>query len=144
MRLPRILRTRVLLVALLIAALLVVSIGPVTASAAAPSASCPTYHVVRWGETLTGIAWMYGTSVSAIASANGLWNPNYIYAGQVLLIPCWGPSPGPYCRYYHTVQWGQNLYRISLWYGSSMWAIASANGLWNINYIRAGQTLCIP
>lgn len=144
MRLPRILRTRVLLVALLIAALLVVSIGPVTASAAAPSASCPTYHVVRWGETLTGIAWMYGTSVWAIASANGIWNPNYIRAGQTLVIPCgYYPPVGP-CRYYHTVQWGQNLYRISLRYGTSMWAIASANGIWNINYIRAGQTLCIP
>lgn len=149
MRLSGILRTRVLLVALLVAVLLVVSVGPLTASAASPCYPCPRYHVVCWGETLTRIAWMYGTTVSAIASANGIWNPNFIYAGQVLTIPC-GPCPPPPppppagCRYYHTVQWGQNLYRISLWYGSSMWAIASANGIWNVNYIRAGQTLCIP
>ncbi len=87
MRLSGILRTRVLLVALLIAVLLVVSVGPLTASAAPPYAGCVRYHVVCWGETLTGIARMYGTTVWAIASANGIWNINYIRAGQVLCIP---------------------------------------------------------
>lgn len=46
-----------------------------------------TVHCVKYGETLYGIAGMYGTSAWAIANANGLVNPNYIRAGQCLTIP---------------------------------------------------------
>jgi len=67
--------------ALIIAVLLIASI---TSSAAAAG---PVYHTVHWGQTLYSIANHYGTSVWAIACANGIYNPNYVYAGQVLLIP---------------------------------------------------------
>ena len=57
-------------------------------------------------------------------------------------------SPGyPYscaCRYYHTVTWGDNLYRISLRYGVTMSHIAQCNGLPNYNYVQVGTSLCIP
>jgi len=55
----------------------------------------PIIHLVRYGETLYGIARLYGTSVWSIAYANGLANPNYIYAGQRLIIPMPAPLPGP-------------------------------------------------
>lgn len=45
------------------------------------------YYSVRWGDTLSGIAWRYRTSVWALAQANHLMNPNRIYAGQRLLLP---------------------------------------------------------
>jgi LysM repeat protein len=44
----------------------------------------------------------------------------------------------------HRVQYGENLFRISLRYNTSMAAIASANGIWNYALIFAGQTLTIP
>jgi LysM repeat protein len=44
-------------------------------------------HCVRYGETLSGIAAMYGTTVWAIANANGLPNPNCVQAGMCLTIP---------------------------------------------------------
>ena len=44
-------------------------------------------HIVQSGETLTGIARRYGTTVSAIASANHLTNPSLILVGQRLAIP---------------------------------------------------------
>ena len=44
-------------------------------------------YQVRWGDTLYSIARRYGWSVSYLASVNHLWNPNQIYAGQILLIP---------------------------------------------------------
>jgi LysM repeat protein len=44
----------------------------------------------------------------------------------------------------HTVQLGENLYRISLLYGVSMADIMAANGLINADYIYAGQELIIP
>ena len=53
----------------------------------------PVCHIVRFGENLIGIARMYGVSSWAIAQANGLMNPNYIYAGQRLLIPTQMPMP---------------------------------------------------
>ena len=45
---------------------------------------------------------------------------------------------------YHTVRPGENLYRISLRYGVSMYAIMQANGLPNANRIYVGQVLRIP
>ncbi len=139
-------RLRIFLVALLIGVMLLLALGPATASAADPGYPCgPRYHVVCRGETLTRIAWRYGTTVQAIAAANGIWNPNRIYAGQVLLIPCppgpWHPGPRPTC---HVVRWGETLFGIARMYGTSVWAIARANHICNINYIRAGQCLIIP
>ena len=119
------------------------------------------YHTVRSGETLYCIARAYGVDPYAIARQNGILNPNVIRAGHVLAIPnvlrtlpsgrvCprqfngTTPTPPTTCRWYHTVVRGENLYRISLRYGVSMWTIAQANGITNLNYIRAGQVLCIP
>jgi murein DD-endopeptidase MepM/ murein hydrolase activator NlpD len=42
---------------------------------------------VSAGQTLAGIAARYGSSVAAIAAANGIANPNRIVAGQVLTVP---------------------------------------------------------
>ena len=50
-----------------------------------PSSS--SVHVVRRGETLASIARRYGTSVAAMATLNGLRNPNLIFVGQRLNIP---------------------------------------------------------
>ena len=42
------------------------------------------YCVVEYGDTLSGIAAKSGTTVERLVSANGIGNPNLIYAGQVL------------------------------------------------------------
>jgi LysM repeat protein len=118
------------------------------------------YHTVKPGETLYCIGRAYGVDPNAIAVRNGIVNPSLIYVGRVLAIPnaprllppgpvCprqfGGATPVPStCRWHHTVRWGENLYRISLRYGVSMWAIAEANHILNLHYIRAGQVLCIP
>lgn len=43
-------------------------------------------HIVKSGETLSGIASKYGTTYQKIASDNGISNPNKIYVGQKLII----------------------------------------------------------
>lgn len=45
-----------------------------------------TYTVKR-GDTLSGIAQKYGTTVEALASTNGIKNKHLIQVGQVLRIP---------------------------------------------------------
>jgi LysM repeat protein len=49
-------------------------------------------YTVRHGDTLASIAYRHGTTAGAIASANGLANPNYIYPGQQLRIPAGGSA----------------------------------------------------
>lgn len=48
---------------------------------------------VRYGDTLFSIGRRYGVNPWEIARANGLHNPNWIYAGQWLFIP---PARHPY------------------------------------------------
>ncbi|WP_315523909.1 GH25 family lysozyme [Pseudoramibacter alactolyticus] len=45
-----------------------------------------TYYTVRRGDTLSGIARKYGTSVAAIQKLSGIKNPNKIYAGQKIRV----------------------------------------------------------
>lgn len=46
-----------------------------------------TWYIVQRGDTLSSIAARFGSSVHAIASANGLYYPYIIYVGQRLRIP---------------------------------------------------------
>jgi plastocyanin len=45
-------------------------------------------HGVGFGETLSGIAVRYGTSVYYLTQINGIPNPNLIYAGMSMRVPC--------------------------------------------------------
>jgi len=56
-------------------------------SAVVSGSGSGTYHIVQRGETLYRIARRYGTSMTALAAANGISNWNLIYAGQRLIIP---------------------------------------------------------
>jgi len=56
-------------------------------------------HTVRAGETLSGIAKQYNSTVNAIAQANNIANPNVIRVGQVLQLPS-GSTPAPTQSFY--------------------------------------------
>lgn len=51
-----------------------------------PRASEETY-IVQPGDSLSSIATRFGTTQEAIQEANGIDDPNSIYAGQELIIP---------------------------------------------------------
>jgi hypothetical protein len=63
--------------------------------AAPPARGGGIYHTVQYGETLFSIGRRYGVNPYHIAQVNGLDDPDYIYAGQVLYIP----SGSGYGRY---------------------------------------------
>jgi murein DD-endopeptidase MepM/ murein hydrolase activator NlpD len=53
-------------------------------------------YIVQPGDSLAAIAWRFGVGVEQLMVANGLFNPNYLAAGQYLLVPAPEPLPtGP-------------------------------------------------
>lgn len=123
-----------------------VGLGSVSA---APSES-GLIHVVRRGETLSGIAARYGVNMRAIARANNIANANRIYAGQRLVIPTGRPTATTTTATatqngaVHIVQRGETLSGIAARYGVGMWVLAHANNIANPSRIYAGQQLVLP
>lgn len=111
-----------------------------------PTTQAQIIHIVQAGENLYRIALHYGTTIAAIADANGITNPTQISVGQQLVIPVTGiPTPTPaVTETTYIVQAGDNLYRIGLKFGISHLVIASYNGLSDPSDIYVGQVLKIP
>lgn len=99
-------------------------------------------YTVQSGDTLNDIAETFGTSADAIAQANGIPNPDLIFAGQTLCVPN-SPDLPPTLQAY-SVQSGDTLTEIAGIFGTSAEAIASGNGIENPDLIFPGQTLCVP
>jgi LysM repeat protein len=133
--------SRSILVLLMLAVLLSLSALPAQAS---PRAADSVVHIVQWGETLQTIARRYGTTWAAIASANNLSNPNFVYAGQRLVIPVSGSSSSAVSTTTYVVCRGDTLRNIAARYGTTASYLASLNGLGNPNFIWVGQRLQVP
>ena len=97
-------------------------------------------HIVSKGETLSEIAVRYGTTTRALARANGLNDPNFIVAGTRLTVPAGGNS-GSSVRATHTIRAGETLWDLAQRFGTTVNALARANGISNPNLIVAGTTI---
>lgn len=105
-------------------------------------------YTVKSGDTLSAIGSEYGMTTNALATLNGISNPNLIYPGQVLRVADSGqgstvsqkatttPTTGSY-----TVRYGDTLSGIASRYGTSTSTLASINGISNPNWIYPGQVL---
>ncbi len=103
------------------------------------------FHTVRFGETLSWIAARSQTSAFSLAQSNGIRNPNFIFAGTVLRVPCAPISYTPPCSStVYMVLPGDDLFRIGLRFGLNQFSLAAYNGLPNPNLIFAGMRLLIP
>jgi LysM repeat protein len=130
--------------------------------APAPSHPVACTYTVKPGDYLGKIAAHYGVTVASLASANGIWNYDHVYVGQMLSIPgCTtggtayhapspapahhpAPPPAPVHHRTHTVQPGESLSWIAAWYGVNMYDLARANGISNLNHVWVGQVLVVP
>jgi LysM repeat protein len=124
-----------LLIAIVLAAVLSTTVAPAFAD---------TVYVVQPGDTLFKISLKFNVSMQAIVTANGITNPNIIFAGQRLIIPSGGSTGTSGSGQRYTVQRGDTLFVISLRFGVTIQAIMAANGITNANLIFAGQVLTIP
>lgn len=108
----------------------------------APAPSAGTYTVVS-GDTVSGLAQRWGTTVAAIVSVNHLADPNRIFVGQVLTIPG-GNAPAAPAQRTYTVVSGDTLSGIGAKVGVNWPAIATANNIGSPYVIHPGQVLVIP
>ena len=105
-------------------------------------------YTVERGDTLSEIAARSGTSVSALAEANSLGNPNLIYVGQRLTIPgrgqdAGGAQSGEASVRTHVVAAGESLGAIAAHFGLTVEQLAQANGIIDPSRIMAGSLLRI-
>lgn len=98
-------------------------------------------YQVRSGDTLSAIATQHGTTPEELARVNGIANANLIYVGQVIRVPAAGGAPA---TDHYRVEPGDTLSSIAQRFGTTVQAIASANGITDPDRIYAGQWLDIP
>ena len=99
-----------------------------------------SYYTVRYGDTLGGIAYRYGTTWQNLQRLNGLSNPNLLYVGQKLTI---NVRNRPTNLNTYVVKYGDTLSGIAYRYGVNVYTLARNNGISNINWIYPGQKLNI-
>lgn len=138
------------------------STSPATSggTAAGPSGST---HVVKWGDTLSGIAARHGVSLRSLLDANGMTLTSLIVPGRELAIPggvttngssvtstpaepVAGPAPAPAATSgsTHVVRAGDTLIGIAGRYGISLSTLLATNDLTVTSLIVPGQQLLLP
>jgi len=129
--------------------------GPPAAAAADPAS---TTYVVRSGDTLSHIAQRCGSTVAALARANGLADPGRLRVGQRLVLPATAaavPAPAPTAAPTVApttaatagrvvVAAGDTVSAIAARAGVPVAAVLTANGLAATSVIRPGQVLAVP
>lgn len=121
------------------------------------------YYTVQSGDTLSGIASQFNTTVNTLAHLNALSNPNLIYVGQRLLVRQGSTnnsnsaakqvvkpantnqaiSNNNSAAVTYTVQSGDTLSAIADRYNTTVNTIASLSRISNPNLIYVGQVLTI-
>jgi membrane-bound lytic murein transglycosylase D len=87
-------------------------------------------HVVRRGETLSGIASRYGSSVPLLQEANGIRRANQIRVGQRIRIPSAGMRAAPaITRVASSTQSSRAATTYRVRSGDSMWSISRQQGV---------------
>ena len=150
--------TASLIIALVVLVAATVSMGN-AGLFAARTARAATYEVEA-GDSLHAIAAEFGVSTEALAAANGLSLNGFLRRGQVLTIPDADQSGAdvaptestvapdrttvsPAATTY-TVQAGDSLWSIAKAFGTTIEALAAANGLNPAAFLARDQVLVIP
>ncbi len=122
-------------------------------SQTSPSSRNSGSYTIRMGDTLSGLARSYGTTVSTLRQLNGMRN-DHLRVGQVVKIPGNEPdapavasntqAPAPRSTRSHKVRRGDTLSDIAQRYSISLSAIYRANPSVSPRLLRIGHVLAIP
>lgn len=111
------------------------------------------YYTVQSGDTLSGIASQFSTTVNTLAHLNDIQNVNQIYIGQRLLVrqaasqtvapsqPATNNQQSNSGQSSYTVQSGDTLSGIASQFGMNYSQLAQLNNIANPNRIYVGQVL---
>ena len=127
------------------------------AQARPASTTATVIHVVRSGETMSGIATRYGVSLTKLLAANRLANAGLIFVGQRISVPGAGRPRRPATpAHLHTgdagrcagsiyvVKAGDSMSVIAQRHGVSLTKLLAANKLADASRIYVGQKIIIP
>ncbi|MFT8902204.1 LysM peptidoglycan-binding domain-containing protein, partial [Liquorilactobacillus nagelii] len=127
-----------------------VTVDNTSSSSDSDSSSSTQYYTVQSGDTLSGIATTYSTTVPNLVSWNSITNKNLIYVGQSLIVSqgtssssnsstsatASTSSTGTY-----TVKSGDTLSSIATGHSTTVSNLVSLNSISNPNVIYVGQVL---
>jgi membrane-bound lytic murein transglycosylase D len=123
------------------------------AYAALPASERVTFreHVVRSGETMSGVARRYGVGLDDLRAANPRIRSTRLRPGQLVIVPTHGPilaevarqvsAPEPADVTWHRVRSGETLSSIARRYHVSQRQLQTWNRMGRSTRIRAGQRL---
>ena len=105
---------------------------------AARTAGSGREYTIQRGDTLGQLARQFGTDVATLARANGITNPDRIYAGTTITVPSDGTRS-------HTVRSGDTLGAVARGAGLSLAEVLAANPqIRNPDMIYPGDLVSLP
>ena len=96
-------------------------------------------YIVQTGDTLSGIARRFGTTMEDLKAANAIADASRIIAGQVLLIPTEADKPDEL----YEVQPGDTLFSIAAQFNTSIGILQQLNALGGETGIDVGQRIAV-
>ncbi len=98
-------------------------------------------HKVVNGDTISNIALRYRINEDQLIRINNLNNANYLYEGQLLVLPSKEDTPTSSKNKFHTVVAGDTLSKISLTYKINEQELIKINQLKNADSLYIGQNI---
>jgi len=99
------------------------------------------YYVVRRGDTLSGLAARYGTSVAALRRLNNMGSKTVLQVGRKLKLPAAVQSQPVKRPSYHVVRRGDTLSALAVRYGMSVARLCRLNGIRKSSVLRVGTKM---
>lgn len=103
----------------------------------------PVTYVIQSGDTLSGIAARFGTTVDSLVALNNIENPDLIYPGQELTIVSDSSSDDESDEIVYQVRPGDTLSEIAARYNTTVGRLAEVNGIDNPDLIYPDTILKI-
>jgi uncharacterized protein YvpB/LysM repeat protein len=138
-----------------LAALLLLPLGVIVANA--QDAPLQSRYIVQPGDSLESVAWEFGVDPAAILAASEIANPPWLEPAEIIIIPDPSESPeaaawnaiqqegaSPFASGAYEVAPGETLASIAGAYGLDPWALATFNGLADIDTLHTSHRLRIP